>query len=73
MTRVHQTGNELMHPQRATRLPGSLVELGGLRAARWVRESTRGQFDTYGPEAQREQQDAPTRAERSVLRISFTK
>jgi DNA invertase Pin-like site-specific DNA recombinase len=47
-----------MHPPRATRLPGSLAALGGLRAARWVRESTRGQFDTYGPEAQREQQDA---------------
>jgi DNA invertase Pin-like site-specific DNA recombinase len=39
------------------RLPRSLDELDGLRAARWIRESTRGQYDTYGPEAQREQQD----------------
>jgi DNA invertase Pin-like site-specific DNA recombinase len=42
---------------RALRLPGSLDELDGLRAARWIRESTRGQYDNYGPEAQREQQD----------------
>ena len=42
---------------RAPRLPESLEELDGLRAARWIRESTRGQYDTYGPEAQREQQD----------------
>ena len=42
---------------RAPRLPESLDELDGLRAARWIRESTRGQYDTYGPEAQREQQD----------------
>jgi DNA invertase Pin-like site-specific DNA recombinase len=40
-----------------TRLPGSLDELAGLRAARWVRESTAGQYDTFGPDAQREQQD----------------
>ena len=32
-------------------------ELRGKRAARWVRESTPGQFDRYGPEAQRELQD----------------
>jgi DNA invertase Pin-like site-specific DNA recombinase len=38
-------------------LPASVDDLRGLRAARWVRESTRGQFDTFGPEAQREQQD----------------
>jgi DNA invertase Pin-like site-specific DNA recombinase len=25
--------------------------------ARWIRESTRGQYDNYGPEAQRDQQD----------------
>ncbi len=42
---------------RAPRLPKSLEELDGLRAARWTRESTRGQYDNYGPEAQREQQD----------------
>jgi len=38
-------------------LPARLEDLRGLRAARWIRESTRGQYDTYGPEAQREQQD----------------
>ncbi len=40
-----------------TRLPRSIDELRGLRAARWVRESTRGQYDNYGPDAQRDQQD----------------
>jgi DNA invertase Pin-like site-specific DNA recombinase len=40
-----------------TRLPASLDELRGRRAARWIRESTRGQADHFGPEAQREQQD----------------
>jgi DNA invertase Pin-like site-specific DNA recombinase len=40
-----------------TRLPASLEELRGRRAARWIRESTRGQVDRFGPEAQREQQD----------------
>lgn len=39
------------------RLPRSLDELRGLRAARWIRESTPGQFDRYGPESQRERQD----------------
>jgi DNA invertase Pin-like site-specific DNA recombinase len=39
------------------RLPRSVDDLRGLRAARWVRESTGGQFDSFGPEAQREQQD----------------
>ena len=38
-------------------LPASKDDLRGLRAARWIRESTRGQFDTFGPEAQREQQN----------------
>jgi DNA invertase Pin-like site-specific DNA recombinase len=38
-------------------LPRSLDELAGLRAARWIRESTRDQVDRYGPAAQREQQD----------------
>ncbi len=42
---------------RTLQLPRSLDELDGFRAARWIRESTRGQYDTYGPEAQREQQD----------------
>ena len=38
-------------------LPRSLDEVGGLRAARWIRESTAGQYDRYGPASQREQQD----------------
>lgn len=40
-----------------TRLPRALDELRGLRAARWLRESTGRQLDRFGPEAQREQQD----------------
>ena len=40
-----------------TRLPASTDDLRGLRAARWIRESTAGQFDRYGPDAQRELQD----------------
>src|SRR4051794_16371996 len=39
------------------RLPGSPDDLRGLRAARWVRESTEGQFDNWGPDSQRELQD----------------
>ena len=39
------------------RLPSSLDDLRGLRAARWVRESTEGQYDRYGPESQHEQMD----------------
>jgi hypothetical protein len=39
------------------RLPRSFDEIGGLRAARWIRESTAGQYDRYGPASQREQQD----------------
>ena len=38
-------------------LPSSIDDIRGLRAARWIRESTRGQFDRYGPASQREQQD----------------
>ncbi len=41
---------------------GSVDELRGLRAARWIRESTPGQFDRYGPEAQRELQDGAMRS-----------
>ena len=40
-----------------TRLPTSLDACSGLRAARWIRESTSRQVDRYGPDAQREQQD----------------
>lgn len=39
------------------RLPRSLEEIQGRRAARWIRESTRGQYDSFGPDAQRDQQD----------------
>lgn len=39
------------------RLPTSLEAVRGLRAARWTRESTPGQYDAFGPDAQREQQD----------------
>lgn len=35
-----------------TRLPASVDDLRGLRAARWIRESTAGQYDRYGPEVQ---------------------
>jgi DNA invertase Pin-like site-specific DNA recombinase len=38
-------------------LPATAEQLRGLRAARWIRESTPGQFDRYGPEAQAELQD----------------
>jgi DNA invertase Pin-like site-specific DNA recombinase len=38
-------------------LPARLDQLAGLRAARWTRESTKGQEDRFGPEAQRDQQD----------------
>lgn len=39
------------------RLPRSIDDLRGLRAARWIRESTAGQFDRYGPDSQRHEQD----------------
>jgi DNA invertase Pin-like site-specific DNA recombinase len=39
------------------RLPRSLDDIRGLRAARWIRESTKGQYDRFGPASQREQQD----------------
>ena len=38
-------------------LPESAEAMRGLRGARWIRESTPGQFDRYGPEAQIELQD----------------
>ena len=37
--------------------PRSLDDIAGLRAARWVRESTVDQYDRFGPASQREQQD----------------
>ncbi|HEY5275535.1 MAG TPA: hypothetical protein VIK38_03190, partial [Coriobacteriia bacterium] len=39
------------------RLPRTLDDIRGLRVARWIRESTAGQYDRYGPASQREQQD----------------
>lgn len=39
------------------RLPRHLEDLRGLRTARWIRESTAGQADNFGPDAQRELQD----------------
>ena len=39
------------------RLPATIEDLADRRAARWIRESTAGQFDRYGPEAQAEMQD----------------
>lgn len=38
-------------------LPRSVGDLGDLRAARWIRESSTRQGDRYGPTAQREMQD----------------
>lgn len=43
-------------------LPRSLDDVRGLRAARWTRESTVGQADNFGPDAQRDQQDRAIRA-----------
>lgn len=40
-----------------TRLPRTVDDLRGLRAARWIRESTQEQFHRYGPDAQRQLQD----------------
>jgi DNA invertase Pin-like site-specific DNA recombinase len=45
------------------RLPSSVDELGGLRAAHWGRESSGRQAERYGPEAQREQR------ERAIARL----
>jgi hypothetical protein len=38
-------------------LPRSIDDIAGLRVARWIRESTAGQYDRYGPDSQRDQQD----------------
>ncbi len=38
-------------------LPPSIEAITGLRAARWIRESSVGQWDNFGPDAQRDQQD----------------
>jgi hypothetical protein len=44
-------------PRALKRLARSLDGVRGLRVARWIRESTAGQYDRYGPASQREQQD----------------
>jgi hypothetical protein len=44
-------------PRHEKALPRTLDDLPGLRAARWVREWTSGQYDCFGPASQREQQD----------------
>ena len=38
-------------------MPRSSDDLRGLRAARWIRESTAGQYANYGPDSQRKLQD----------------
>lgn len=38
-------------------LPKHVNELESLRAARWFRESTKEQYDAFGPDSQREHQD----------------
>ena len=47
----------MREPRTLKRLPRSLDDIRGLRVARWIRESTAGQYDRYGPASQREQQD----------------
>jgi DNA invertase Pin-like site-specific DNA recombinase len=47
-------------------LPANVGELSGLRAARWLRESTPGQFDAFGPNSQVEQQDRAIERHRLV-------
>lgn len=47
--------------RRRRTLPQSLRDLGGRRAALWVRELTAGQFDAFGPDAQREQYERALR------------
>ena len=50
----------MVSPRRV--LPATVDDLRGLRFARRIRESTPGQFDRYGPDAQRDLQDrAPRR------------
>lgn len=48
------------------KLPAAVDDLRGLRAARWIRESTASQFDRYGPDAQREL------AARAIARLGLT-
>ena len=45
-----------MTPPTVHALPRSTDQIAGLRVARWVRESTSGQYDNWGPDSQRELQ-----------------
>ena len=47
----------MKEPRALKRLPRSVDDIRGLRVARWIRESTAGQYDRFGPASQREQQD----------------
>lgn len=42
-------------PRRSSALPRTLEDLRGRRCALWIRESTSGQYDNFGPDAQHEQ------------------
>src|SRR5664280_1901323 len=46
-----------MTPPTMHALPRSTDQIARLRVARWVRESTAGQYDNWGPDSQRELQD----------------
>ena len=46
-----------LHAPVLPRLPREAADLRGLRAARWIRESTPGQLDRFGPPSQRRMQD----------------
>jgi DNA invertase Pin-like site-specific DNA recombinase len=46
-----------MTPHTMHALPRSTDQIARLRVARWVRESTAGQYDNWGPDSQRELQD----------------
>ncbi len=52
-------------PRRTTTLPRTLEDLCGRRCALWIRESTAGQLDNFGPQAQREHY------EREVARLGL--
>ena len=57
MSRRDREAGRHEEPRAPRRLPRSLDDVRGLRVARWIRESTAGQYDRYGPASQREQQD----------------
>ena len=57
MNAKREPGGRMREPRTLRRLPRSLDDVRGLRVARWIRESTAGQYDRFGPASQREQQD----------------